>query len=128
MSSRRRTNPPPESMAGMFSCDERSREERSASALLGVVGLGVGNLGFGLSGLGLLDRGVFNLDILDRRLSRNLFSDSLFGHSLVSLRSRLGWRGLLRRCRATGTVGLVGPRLLPHQLADGHRGVVALAR
>src|SRR5262249_28154704 len=132
MSSRRRTSPPPESMAG------------PSLILLGLVGIlvgvsllvslglfGFGLYGFrlfglgGLSGLSLLDRGVLGLDLVDglRNVSRRVLD-----HGLLSSRSCLGRRGLLRRSRAPGAVGLRRHRLLPHQLDDGHRGVVALAR
>src|SRR3984885_12394718 len=66
MSKRRRTCPPSDSMAGMFGTDERLREERSAPALLGVVGLVLGDLFGRLSFLALFDRRVLDLDVLDR--------------------------------------------------------------
>src|SRR4249920_193567 len=109
MSRRRRTSPPPDSMAGPLLMS------------LGLVGILVGvslvgllslDLGLGLGGLGVGDRLVLCLDLLNRLVNLN--------------RSRLGRRRLLRRTCLTRTIGLRRHRLLPHQLDDGHRGVVAL--
>src|SRR4051812_26574917 len=97
---RRRTSPPPYSMAG---------SSFTASGLVGIlVGAGlVGSLsgvlglgGFGLTGLCLLDHGVLGLDLVDRLLRRVVRVRSLSGLRLdCSLRRSRGrdGRGLLRR-------------------------------
>src|SRR6476659_5082107 len=106
MSRRRRTCPPPDSMAGT-----------SSFMLLGLVGfLGVSlvsvflsYLSLGLGGLSLLDRLILHLCVLDRRRCRD---DRFLG---------------LRRRHPACPVSLGRHGLLPHQFDDRHRRVVALA-
>src|SRR3954469_25869035 len=121
MSSLRRTCPPPESMAGMV-----------MSSLLGVVGLVfrvglicVSLFGLGFGGLGVGDRLVLCFDLLDRLLRNRAFSRFRLYRSLRR-RSGSDGRGLLGCACLACAVGLRRHRLLPHQLDDGHRGVVAL--
>src|SRR5258708_7621685 len=98
-------------MAGMFSA--------SLLVVVGLVvvcgvsllfGVSLGDLGLGFSSLSLLDRGILRLDLLDRLLGvgphRRLRLDRGLRRRCCGDR-----RGLLRRCRATGTVCLVGHRL-----------------
>src|SRR6186997_2635893 len=108
MSSRRRTCPPPDSMAGIFN-----------TSLLGVVGLvlGVGilgvslfDLGFGLGGLGVGDRLVLGLDLLDRFLRNRALRLFRLDCSLRR-RCRDDRRGLLRRTCLARAVGLGRHRL-----------------
>src|SRR5690348_11598633 len=133
MSSRRRTNPPPGSMAGPF----------TASLGLVVVGLvvvglviSVGDLFGSLRRLGVFDRSVLDLGVLDGLLSRrgildrSVLDNRLVGSGLGGL-GGLGGRttrlDVAARAAPAGAVGLRGHRLLPHQLDDRHRSVVALA-
>src|SRR6478735_8346944 len=110
MSRRRRTCPPPDSMAGT-----------SSFMLLGLVGfLGVSlvsvflsYLSLGLGGLSLLDRLILHLCVLDRLFCRRRCRDD----RLLGLRRRHPARPL--------SLGRHG--LLPHQFDDRHRRVVALA-
>src|SRR5882757_5597070 len=119
MSSRKRTNPPPESMAGSF----------VMSLGLGVVGLALG-LGFGnlfgsLRFLTFLDRGVLGLDLVDRFLSSGAFGRFRLDGGLRRRRGGYRLLGLLRRL--AGPIGFRRHRLLPNQFDDGHRCIVALA-